>query len=36
MYGYQVFRAEGDGMLLHHSSARAASTRFEDPASSAA
>ena len=31
VYGYQVFRAEGDGMLLHHSSARAASTRFEDP-----
>ena len=30
MYGYQIFRAEGDGMLLHHSSARAASTRFED------
>ena len=30
MYGYQVFRAEGDGVLLHHSSARAASTRFED------
>jgi dimethylglycine catabolism A len=31
VYGYQVFRAEGDGVLLHHSSARAASTRFEDP-----
>jgi hypothetical protein len=30
VYGYQVFRAEGDGVLLHHSSARAASTRFED------
>jgi 2,4-dienoyl-CoA reductase-like NADH-dependent reductase (Old Yellow Enzyme family) len=30
MYGYQVFRAEGDGLLLHHSSARSASTRFED------
>jgi 2,4-dienoyl-CoA reductase-like NADH-dependent reductase (Old Yellow Enzyme family) len=30
VYGYQIFRAEGDGMLLHHSSARAASTRFED------
>jgi 2,4-dienoyl-CoA reductase-like NADH-dependent reductase (Old Yellow Enzyme family) len=30
VYGYQVFRAEGDGMLLHHASARAASTRFED------
>jgi 2,4-dienoyl-CoA reductase-like NADH-dependent reductase (Old Yellow Enzyme family) len=31
MYGYQIFRAEGDALLLHHSSARAASTRFEDP-----
>ena len=31
MYGYQVFRAEGEGILLHHSSARAASARFEDP-----
>ena len=31
MYGYQVFRAEGDGLLLHHSSARAGTTRFEDP-----
>jgi 2,4-dienoyl-CoA reductase-like NADH-dependent reductase (Old Yellow Enzyme family) len=31
MYGYQVFRAESDGVLLHHSSTRAASTRFEDP-----
>jgi 2,4-dienoyl-CoA reductase-like NADH-dependent reductase (Old Yellow Enzyme family) len=30
VYGYQIFRAEGDGVLLHHSSARAASTRFED------
>jgi 2,4-dienoyl-CoA reductase-like NADH-dependent reductase (Old Yellow Enzyme family) len=30
VYGYQVFRAEGEGMLLHHASARAASTRFED------
>ena len=30
MYGYQVFRAEGDGVLLHHSSARAGTTRFED------
>jgi 2,4-dienoyl-CoA reductase-like NADH-dependent reductase (Old Yellow Enzyme family) len=30
VYGYQVFRAEGDGVLVHHSSARAASTRFED------
>jgi 2,4-dienoyl-CoA reductase-like NADH-dependent reductase (Old Yellow Enzyme family) len=31
VYGYQVFRAEGDGVLLHHSSVRAVSTRFEDP-----
>jgi 2,4-dienoyl-CoA reductase-like NADH-dependent reductase (Old Yellow Enzyme family) len=31
LYGYQLFRAEGDGVLLHHSSIRAASTRFEDP-----
>jgi hypothetical protein len=31
MYGYQVFRAEGDGVLLHHSSARSGTTRFEDP-----
>lgn len=31
VYGYQVFRAEGDdAMLAHHSSVRAASTRFED------
>jgi len=30
VYGYQVFRAEGDGMLLHYSSTRAASARFED------
>jgi 2,4-dienoyl-CoA reductase-like NADH-dependent reductase (Old Yellow Enzyme family) len=30
MYGYQVFRTEGDGILRHHSSARSASTRFED------
>src|ERR1700722_6002814 len=30
VYGYQVFRAEGDGVLVHFSSARAASTRFED------
>lgn len=30
VYGYQVFRAEGAGLLVHHSSARAASTRFED------
>jgi hypothetical protein len=31
VYGYQVFRAEGEGaILLHLASARAASTRFED------
>jgi 2,4-dienoyl-CoA reductase-like NADH-dependent reductase (Old Yellow Enzyme family) len=30
VYGYQVFRAEGDAVLLHHASARAASTRYED------
>jgi hypothetical protein len=31
VYGYQVFRAEGEGaILLHFASARAASTRFED------
>ena len=30
MYGYQVFRAEEGGVLVHHSSARAASARFED------
>jgi 2,4-dienoyl-CoA reductase-like NADH-dependent reductase (Old Yellow Enzyme family) len=30
VYGYEIFRAEGDGILLHHSSARAQSTRFED------
>jgi 2,4-dienoyl-CoA reductase-like NADH-dependent reductase (Old Yellow Enzyme family) len=30
VYGYQVFRAEGEGMLLHYSSTRAASARFED------
>jgi 2,4-dienoyl-CoA reductase-like NADH-dependent reductase (Old Yellow Enzyme family) len=36
MYGYEVLRGEGAGaggaaLLLHYSSARAASTRFEDP-----
>jgi 2,4-dienoyl-CoA reductase-like NADH-dependent reductase (Old Yellow Enzyme family) len=31
IYGYQVMRAVGDGVLLHYSSARGASTRFEDP-----
>lgn len=31
MYGYQIFRAEGDGgILLHFASTRATSTRFED------
>jgi 2,4-dienoyl-CoA reductase-like NADH-dependent reductase (Old Yellow Enzyme family) len=31
VYGYQVFRASGEGgILLHHASARAASTRYED------
>jgi 2,4-dienoyl-CoA reductase-like NADH-dependent reductase (Old Yellow Enzyme family) len=31
VYGYQVFRAEGDGGILrHHASVRAASTRYED------
>ncbi len=31
MYGYQVFRAEGAaGILMHHASVRAVSTRYED------
>jgi dimethylglycine catabolism A len=30
MYGYQVLRAERDGILLHHASVRAASLRYED------
>jgi 2,4-dienoyl-CoA reductase-like NADH-dependent reductase (Old Yellow Enzyme family) len=30
VYGYQVFRAMGEGILLHHASARAASARYED------
>lgn len=31
MYGYQVFRGEGEGSILrHHASVRAASTRYED------
>lgn len=30
IYGYQVFRAEGDGLFLHYASVRARSTRFED------
>ena len=31
MYGYQVFRAEAGGPLVHFASTRAASARFEDP-----
>jgi hypothetical protein len=30
MYGYEVFRAEGDGDWHHLSSVRAVSRRFED------
>jgi 2,4-dienoyl-CoA reductase-like NADH-dependent reductase (Old Yellow Enzyme family) len=30
VYGYQLFRAEGGGLLVHFSSVRGASTRFED------
>jgi 2,4-dienoyl-CoA reductase-like NADH-dependent reductase (Old Yellow Enzyme family) len=30
VYGYQVFRAEGDALLVHHASVRAASHRYED------
>ncbi len=30
VYGYQVLRAEGDGILVHHASVRAASLRYED------
>jgi 2,4-dienoyl-CoA reductase-like NADH-dependent reductase (Old Yellow Enzyme family) len=30
MYGYQVMRAEGEGLLVHFASTRASSTRFED------
>ncbi|WP_394836182.1 NADH:flavin oxidoreductase [Pendulispora rubella] len=30
IYGYQVMRAEGDGLLLHHASVRGSSTRYED------
>ena len=30
MYGYQIFRAEGDLPLAHFASTRATSTRFED------
>ena len=31
MYGYQVFRDAGTGLLAHFSSVRGASARFEDP-----
>ena len=31
MYGYQIFRAEAGGPLVHFASTRAASARFEDP-----
>jgi len=30
MYGYQVFRGPGDGVLAHHASVRAQSRRYED------
>ncbi len=30
VYGYQVFRGEAGGILSHHASVRAASTRYED------
>ena len=30
MYGYEVLRSEGAGILLHYASIRAASLRFED------
>jgi 2,4-dienoyl-CoA reductase-like NADH-dependent reductase (Old Yellow Enzyme family) len=30
MYGYQLLRAEGAGILLHHASVRAVSHRYED------
>lgn len=30
VYGYQILRAEADGILVHHASVRAQSTRFED------
>jgi hypothetical protein len=30
VYGYELLRAEGDGLLLHYASVRAASLRFED------
>jgi 2,4-dienoyl-CoA reductase-like NADH-dependent reductase (Old Yellow Enzyme family) len=30
MYGYQVFRGELGGVLVHHASVRASSTRYED------
>ena len=30
VYGYQLLRAEGDGILVHHASVRAGSLRYED------
>jgi dimethylglycine catabolism A len=30
IYGYQLFRAESDSVLLHHASVRGVSTRYED------
>lgn len=30
IYGYQLFRAESDGVLLHRASVRGVSTRYED------
>lgn len=30
VYGYQVFRAEGEGIFVHYASVRGRSTRFED------
>jgi 2,4-dienoyl-CoA reductase-like NADH-dependent reductase (Old Yellow Enzyme family) len=30
VYGYQVFRAEGDSVFVHHASVRGVSQRFED------
>jgi 2,4-dienoyl-CoA reductase-like NADH-dependent reductase (Old Yellow Enzyme family) len=30
VYGYQIFRSDGDSLLRHYTSARAATTRFED------
>lgn len=30
VYGYEILRAEGQGLLLHHASVRGRSTRYED------